>query len=359
MSKKGWESALESGLKMSGEMGPEKELGWLLIAKHLPRCSEQERRTLRSRISTRFTTACQTACSLKSAVFVRAALAAFPAFRTLYTAQLDEYLDRLLHEAQQSTADAVLERATRELWAAHATTERIAKAAAELRGVVCEYGKQLEVAGLRAHRGAMLMRLLADCVRHADRGSAVPAQLLDTLGLAMEAPVWRADALRLLQHVVRAASWAAASNAKTLCQSLIRMPPSAELYGVLTAMEETLGASSHIHAHLAIIFNALKHPLPSDYADEAALLLETVFVRSGALIDPAVLSCVCSAVCAAALRYRNSPATTLVYSRLVAALLSHGNDSVPVPVHIARSLISVMPQCAERSRLQLLSDAAC
>lgn len=33
MSKKGWEAALESGLKMSGETGAQKELGWLMIAK--------------------------------------------------------------------------------------------------------------------------------------------------------------------------------------------------------------------------------------------------------------------------------------------------------------------------------------
>lgn len=33
MSKKGWAAALESGLKMSGETGPAKELGWLMIAK--------------------------------------------------------------------------------------------------------------------------------------------------------------------------------------------------------------------------------------------------------------------------------------------------------------------------------------
>ncbi|GMS99578.1 hypothetical protein PENTCL1PPCAC_21753, partial [Pristionchus entomophagus] len=356
MSKKGWEAALESGLKMSGETGPEKEMGWLLVAKYLPRCSEQEKRTLRSRISSRFTNACQTSHSLCSSLFVRAALAAFPAFRTLYKAQLDGYLDELMREAQESSSDALLERATRELWATHATTERIEKAAAELRGVVTEFGKQVEVSGLRAHRGSLLLRLVADCVRHADRGSSVPCSLLDTLGAAVEKEPWQAEALRLLEAVVRAASWAIASNAKSLCQSLIRLPPSAELYDVLRALEETLGASSHLHAHLAIVFNALKHPLPVEYADEAARLLDTVFVRSGSLVDPAVLSCVCSAICSAALRYRSSGATTRVYGRLVAALLAHGHDTVPVPIHIARALVSSMSPCEERSRLQLMAD---
>ncbi|KAF8368582.1 hypothetical protein PRIPAC_86411, partial [Pristionchus pacificus] len=359
MSKKGWAAALESGLKMSGETGPAKELGWLMIAKYLPRCAEQEKRTLRSRVSSRFTNACQTSHSLKSALFVRAALAAYPAFRTLYAAPLDGYLDELLREAQENPSDALLERATRELWAAHATTERIERAAGELKAVVTEGGKSAEVVGLRAHRGALLLRLVADCVRHADKGSAMPSSLLDTIGAAMGRDAWRAGALRLLEAMVRAACWAVASSAKSLCQSLIRQPPSAELYDVLTAMEEELGASSHVHAHLAIVFNALKHPLPAEYADEAARLLETVIVRSGSLVDAAVLSCVCSAVCGAALRHRAQPATTLVYARIVAALLAHGHDTVPVPVHIARSLISSMGPSAERSRLQLMADAAC
>ncbi|GMR52297.1 hypothetical protein PMAYCL1PPCAC_22492, partial [Pristionchus mayeri] len=361
--KKGWEAALESGLKMSGESGPEKELGWLMIAKYLPRCSEQEKRTLRSRVSSRFTNACHTSCSLPSSLFVRAALAAFPAFRTLYKAQLDAYLDQLLREAQESASSSdssLLEQATRELWATHATTERLEKAAAELRAIVYEAGKAVEVSGLRAARGRLLLRLVADCVRHADKGSCVPGSLLDTIGAAMEKEAWRADALRLLEAVVRAASWAVACNAKSLCQSLVRMSPSAELYEVLTALEETLGASSHIYAHLAIVFNGLSHPLPSAYADEAVRLLETVIVRSGWLVEPAVLSCVCSAVCSAALRYRTLGQSMMrVYGRLVAAFLSHGNDAVPVPVHIARALISWLAPCEERSRLQLVADAVC
>ncbi|CAI4230223.1 unnamed protein product [Auanema sp. JU1783] len=130
--------------------------------------------------------------------------------------------------------------------------------------------------------------------------------------------------------------------------------PVTELFETLLTISEAFGASSTLYKHFFVIFSSLKRPLCSQDSSRAAVaLLSSIIRTSAAIMKAEVLISVQRTILEEVMRSDN----IMVYEKLLEAFLANSHESVPVPVHVIRNLVSSKRKNSSSYFLSTLCDA--
>ncbi|WKX90520.1 hypothetical protein Q1695_009399 [Nippostrongylus brasiliensis] len=348
--------------------------GWLLMAKFLERCGSQCLRAAQSRLAKKLVDV-KNEPTLYSGVFLRQLLIRNPQIGNLH-AEIVHSIILSFIDMTVSTGDSLLRKLCIELYSIRygcdvQMSERLlVTLSAAINNRLLSDAERMSVLNLkslgissyRVELCRLLFDLYSSALCFAKPGQyALRDAVMNVLDEGINNPYLRGAALNALCSICSNGGSAVLPLIHRIILLLISKleSPSSDLYDAIAHLCRIYGTGTALYRYFFVVFESMKHPLDDqvrfhilDYGVAAGRLLSAILDTSAFLIKPEVLLSVQRKICEEAL---NNPSSS-IYCGVLASFLSSCHELVPVPVQIARTVMSRCVDGTCQSALRALCD---